>query len=46
MWGSDFPHPEGLGDPLQYFEVVEELPIEQQKLIMGGTLGLIMNVAA
>jgi predicted TIM-barrel fold metal-dependent hydrolase len=46
MWGSDFPHPEGLGDPLQYSEVVENLPSETQKLIMGGTLGTIMKVAA
>ena len=26
MFGSDFPHPEGLGDPLAYSEVVEDLP--------------------
>ena len=25
MFGSDFPHPEGLGDPLGYSEVVEGL---------------------
>jgi hypothetical protein len=30
MWGSDFPHPEGLGDPLGYVEVVEDLPDETQ----------------
>ena len=46
MWGSDFPHPEGLGDPLGYAELVEELPLEEQKLIMGGTLGSIMKVDA
>jgi predicted TIM-barrel fold metal-dependent hydrolase len=46
MWGSDFPHPEGLGDPLAYSEVVEDLPFDEQKLIMGGTLGSIMKVAA
>ena len=28
MFGSDFPHPEGLGDPLGYSEVVEDLPQE------------------
>ncbi len=39
MWGSDFPHPEGIGDPLGYSEVVEDLPDETQALIMGGTLG-------
>jgi predicted TIM-barrel fold metal-dependent hydrolase len=46
MWGSDFPHPEGLGDPLGYFDVVEELSDEDQRLIMGGTLGAIMKVDA
>jgi predicted TIM-barrel fold metal-dependent hydrolase len=46
MWGSDFPHPEGLGDPLGYSELVEDLPLDTQKLIMGGTLGRIMKVAA
>ena len=25
MFGSDFPHPEGIGDPLAYSEVVEDL---------------------
>ena len=28
MFGSDFPHPEGMGDPLAYSEVVEDLPLE------------------
>jgi predicted TIM-barrel fold metal-dependent hydrolase len=44
MFGSDFPHPEGLGDPLAYSEVVERLPVEQQELIMGGTLAKAMKV--
>ncbi|HEY7105928.1 MAG TPA: amidohydrolase family protein [Acidimicrobiia bacterium] len=44
MFGSDFPHPEGLGDPLAYSEVVEDLPIEDQELIMGGTLAQAMKV--
>ena len=26
MFGSDFPHPEGMDDPLAYSEVVEDLP--------------------
>jgi predicted TIM-barrel fold metal-dependent hydrolase len=45
MWGSDFPHPEGMGDPLGYCEVVEDLPQETQALIMGGSLAKIMKVA-
>jgi predicted TIM-barrel fold metal-dependent hydrolase len=46
MYGSDFPHPEGMGDPLGYSEVVENLPMETQALIMGGSLGKIMKVDA
>ena len=46
MFGSDFPHPEGMGDPLAYSEVVEDLPFETQALIMGGSLAKIMKVAA
>jgi len=44
MFGSDFPHPEGLGDPLAYSEVVEDLPAEDQELIMGGTLARALKV--
>jgi len=44
MFGSDFPHPEGLGDPLGYSEVVEGLPVADQELIMGGTLAKAMKV--
>jgi predicted TIM-barrel fold metal-dependent hydrolase len=44
MFGSDFPHPEGLGDPLAYSEVVEGLTKDAQELIMGGTLAQAMKV--
>jgi predicted TIM-barrel fold metal-dependent hydrolase len=44
MFGSDFPHPEGLGDPLAYSEVVEGLDAESQEMIMGGTLAKAMKV--
>ena len=29
MFGSDFPHPEGMGDPLSYSEVVKDFPLER-----------------
>ena len=45
MFGSDFPHPEGMADPLAYSEVVQNLPLEQQALIMGGTLSKAMGVS-
>jgi predicted TIM-barrel fold metal-dependent hydrolase len=44
MFGSDFPHPEGMADPLAYAEVVQDLPLEQQALIMGGSLEQAMRV--
>jgi len=44
MFGSDFPHPEGMGDPLGYSEVVEGLPQDAQELIMGGTLAKALKV--
>ena len=44
MFGSDFPHPEGLGDPLAYSEVVEGLAPDVQELIMGGTLAKALKV--
>ena len=44
MFGSDFPHPEGMGDPLAYSEVVEKLTQEEQELIMGGTLARALKV--
>ena len=44
MFGSDFPHPEGMADPLSYSEVVRDLTPEQQALIMGGSLEKAMRV--
>jgi predicted TIM-barrel fold metal-dependent hydrolase len=46
MFGSDFPHPEGMEDPLAYSEVVQDLSEEEQALIMGGSLGKAMGVGA
>jgi predicted TIM-barrel fold metal-dependent hydrolase len=44
MFGSDFPHPEGMEDPLAYSEVVADLALEDQVLIMGGSLEKAMKV--
>jgi hypothetical protein len=46
MFGSDFPHPEGMADPLAYAEIVEPLPLDQQRLIMGGSLEKVMGVGS
>jgi predicted TIM-barrel fold metal-dependent hydrolase len=45
MFGSDFPHPEGMADPLAYSEVVADLPLEQQEWIMGRSLEKALKVA-
>jgi predicted TIM-barrel fold metal-dependent hydrolase len=44
MFGSDFPHPEGMADPLSYHELVKDLPLEDQALIMGGSLEKALKV--
>ena len=44
MFGSDFPHPEGLRDPLAFSEEITSLPFEDQKRVMGGNLARLMKV--
>jgi predicted TIM-barrel fold metal-dependent hydrolase len=44
MFGSDFPHPEGMADPLAYSEVVADLPLEDQAYIMGGSIEKALGV--
>jgi len=45
MFGSDFPHREGLADPLGYSEVVErQMSPEDTAKVMGGNLARIMKV--
>jgi len=44
MFGSDFPHPEGMADPLAYAEVVSGMPADEQALIMGGSIAKALRV--
>ncbi|MCW2914486.1 MAG: amidohydrolase 2 [Actinomycetia bacterium] len=44
FFGSDFPHPEGLADPLSYADHVSALPDEQVAMVMGGNLARMMRV--
>jgi Amidohydrolase len=44
LFGSDFPHPEGLRDPLAFSEDISSLPVEDQKAVMGGNLARLMKV--
>src|SRR3984957_9841438 len=38
IFGSDFPHVEGLGDPLSYVDELSGLPDEDVRKIMGGNM--------
>lgn len=44
LFGSDFPHPEGLGNPMSYLDEVGHLPEDVVRQIMGGNLARLMNV--
>jgi predicted TIM-barrel fold metal-dependent hydrolase len=43
VFGSDFPHPEGLGEPLSFVEEIADLPEDAKAKIMGGTLSTLMK---
>jgi predicted TIM-barrel fold metal-dependent hydrolase len=44
LFGSDYPHPEGLADPASYTDELAGLPDESVRKIMGGNLARLMNV--
>ncbi|MEU5842080.1 amidohydrolase family protein [Rhodococcus sp. NPDC047139] len=44
LFGSDYPHPEGLAEPTTYIEHIQHLPLEDQKLVMGGNLARLLKV--
>ena len=44
LFGSDYPHPEGLADPVSYVDELAGLPDETVRKIMGGNLARLMNV--
>jgi predicted TIM-barrel fold metal-dependent hydrolase len=45
LFGSDYPHPEGLADPVSYADELEGLDEESIRKIMGGNLSTLLNVA-
>lgn len=45
LFGSDYPHPEGMSDPISFVDVLPDLSKEDQAKIMGGNLARLMNVA-
>jgi predicted TIM-barrel fold metal-dependent hydrolase len=44
LFGSDYPHPEGLAEPASYVKELAGLPDETIRKIMGGNLARLMNV--
>ena len=44
LFGSDYPHPEGLAEPATYTDELRGLPDESIRKIMGGNLARLMNV--
>jgi len=44
LFGSDYPHPEGLADPASYVDQLAGAPEETVRKIMGGNLARLMNV--
>ncbi len=46
LFGSDYPHPEGLADPLTFVDELTGLPSEVVARVMGGTLAELVHVAA
>jgi predicted TIM-barrel fold metal-dependent hydrolase len=44
VFGSDYPHPEGMFDPLTWVDELETLPVADQAAIMGGNLAKLMGV--
>ncbi|MEQ1787447.1 MAG: amidohydrolase family protein [Acidimicrobiales bacterium] len=45
LFGSDYPHPEGMADPISFVDDLAGLPDEQVAKVMGGNLSRLMNVA-
>jgi predicted TIM-barrel fold metal-dependent hydrolase len=45
LFGSDYPHPEGLADPVSYADELKGVDEESIRKIMGGNLARLMNVA-
>jgi predicted TIM-barrel fold metal-dependent hydrolase len=44
VFGSDYPHPEGLFDPLTWVDELDGLSVEDQAKIMGGNLSRLMGM--
>jgi predicted TIM-barrel fold metal-dependent hydrolase len=45
LFGSDYPHPEGMADPITFVDDLAGLPDDAIAKVMGGNLSRLMNVA-
>jgi predicted TIM-barrel fold metal-dependent hydrolase len=46
VFGSDYPHPEGMSDPLSYVDEIAGLPDEDVRRIMGGNMLELLGLPA
>lgn len=46
VFGSDFPHPEGQADPLDFADRLQGLSEDDKARVMGGNLDLMLGIAA
>jgi predicted TIM-barrel fold metal-dependent hydrolase len=44
LFGSDFPHPEGLADPITFVDELKALPDEDVRRVMGGNLAGLLHL--
>ncbi|VBA58524.1 amidohydrolase family protein [Mycobacterium attenuatum] len=44
LYGSDYPHPEGLAAPRHYADAIQYLSVDDQAKIMGGNLSRLVSV--
>ncbi|MCX4405223.1 amidohydrolase family protein [Streptomyces sp. NPDC059837] len=44
LFGSDYPHPEGLADPVTYIDAIQSMKETDQAKIMGGNLARLIGV--
>jgi predicted TIM-barrel fold metal-dependent hydrolase len=44
LFGSDYPHPEGLADPVSYIDAIQGMTQADQAKIMGGNLARLIGV--
>jgi predicted TIM-barrel fold metal-dependent hydrolase len=46
IFGSDYPHVEGMSDPISYVDELHGLPDEDIRQIMGGNMDMLVGVGA